>query len=110
MNPANGEFLAPFDTSPGIEVNAALPVPAGTASKLLVHLPAVLGAGESVTLTVRKNSVDTGITCTVVATTSSCADTVHSAGFADGDLLTVRYNESSNINPRVKFSILYQAP
>jgi hypothetical protein len=35
---------------------------------------------------------------------------VNSDTFADGDLISLRYNESSNINPRIKFSILYQAP
>jgi hypothetical protein len=69
-----------------------------------------LGGGESVTLTVRKNGVDTALTCTVSAGETGCFDATHQVAFADQDLLSIRYNEVGNPNARPRFTILYQAP
>jgi hypothetical protein len=109
-NTGDGNFLSPFNPSAGSEDNTNLPVPSGTASKLIVNVGSALGAGSSVTLTLRKNGVDTGLTCTVAAGQASCVDMVHLVVFADGDLMSVRYNESGNPNNRPRFTIVYQAP
>ena len=108
-NTANGDFLSPFNPAVGSEANTSLPVSSGTASKLIVALDTAMGGGESVTLTLRKNAVDTALTCTVGVGSSSCTDLVDSVSFADGDRLSVRYNETST-NTRTSFTILYQAP
>ena len=108
-NTSDGNFLSPFNPAAGGEDNTNLPVSSGTASKLIVNV-GVLGAGNSVTLTVRKNAVDTALTCTVNAGEASCSDLVDSVSFADGDLLSVRYNEVGNPNSRPRFTIVYQAP
>jgi hypothetical protein len=109
-NTSDGNFLSPFNPSAGSEENTNLPVSFGTASKLIVNVGPALGAGSSVTLTVRKNGIDTGLTCTVAAGASSCSDLVDAVAFADGDLMSVRYNEAGNPNSRPSFTIVYQAP
>jgi len=35
---------------------------------------------------------------------------VDSVSFADGDLMSIRYNESGSPNSRVRFTIVFQAP
>jgi len=67
-------------------------------------------AGESVTVTLRKNAVDTALICTVGVGSSSCTNLVNSVSFADGDRLSFRYNETGNTNTRTSFTVLYQAP
>jgi hypothetical protein len=109
-NTANDNFLSPFNPSAGTEENTSLPVSSGTASKLIVNVGSALGAGSSVTLTLRQNGADSALTCTVAEGESSCTNLVDSVAFADGDLLSVRHNESGNPNSRVSFTILYQAP
>jgi hypothetical protein len=109
-NTGDGNFLSPFNPSAGSEENTNLPVPSGTASKLIVNVGAALGAGNSVTVTLRKNGVDTGISCTVAEGEASCVDMVSLVDFADGDLMSIRYNETGSPNNRPRFSIVYQAP
>jgi hypothetical protein len=63
---------------------------AGTVSKFDVRLNANAGpAGSSFTFTVRKNGVDTGITCTVSGATSTCSDIANNAVFAANDLISI---------------------
>ncbi|MGH7287451.1 MAG: hypothetical protein ACREI8_05465, partial [Myxococcota bacterium] len=109
-NTADDNFLSPFNPSTGSEENTNLPVTSGTARKLIVNVGSALGAGSSVTLTLRQNGVDSALACTVAAGESSCTNLVDSVIFADGDLLSVRHNESGNPNSRVRFTIVYQAP
>ena len=110
-NQNSGSFLMPWDvTSSGTEGNVDVPVSSGTASKMILRLPAALGATETATLTLRKNGADTLLTCTIPGSGTSCSDTTDTVTFADGDLLSIRYNETNAPNARVKYSILYQAP
>ncbi len=109
-NTADDNFLSPFNPSTGSEENTNLPVSSGTASKLIVDVGSALGAGSSVTLTLRRNGVDSALTCTLAEGESSCTNLVDSVAFADADLLSVRHNESGNPNSRVRFTIVYQAP
>ena len=41
---------------------------------------------------------------------SSCTNLASSVTFANGDLLSLRYDETGAPNVRIKYSILYQAP
>jgi hypothetical protein len=109
-NTSDGNFLSPFNPSAGSEENTSLPVSSGTARKLFVNVGTPLDAGASVTLTLRQNGADTALTCSVGEGESTCSNVVDEVAFADGDLLSVRYNEAGNPNSRPRFTILYQAP
>jgi hypothetical protein len=110
-NQGSGVFLMPWDiTQSGTEGNVNVPVSSGTASKLILVVSPALGVGQTATLTLRQNGADTALTCTIAASASSCTDLVDSVAFADGDLLSLRYNETGNPNARIKYSILYEAP
>ena len=99
----------PWDTQSGTEGNVNVPVSSGTASKLVLTVSSAL-SGATATLTVRRNDVDTSLTCTISDGQSSCMDLVNTVTFADGDLLSLSYAETGNPNVRIKYSILYQAP
>jgi hypothetical protein len=66
--------------------------------------------GSTASLTLRKNGADTALTCTISAGQSSCTNLVSSVTFANGDLLSLRYDETGNPNVRIKYSIVYKAP
>jgi hypothetical protein len=107
----NGNFLMPWDiTQSGTEANQNVPVSSGTASKLVMAVSANLGATETATLTIRRNGVNTALTCTIPSGSSTCSNLVSSEAFANGDLLSILYNEVNGPNVRVKYSILYRAP
>jgi hypothetical protein len=98
----------PWDiTQSSTEGNTDVPMPAGTASKLTLRLSTALSGSQTATLTLRKNGADTAITCTIVASNASCTDYTHTATFVDGDMLSIRYSESSSPSARVKYSFLY---
>src|SRR5262249_43525825 len=52
-------------------------------------------SGETVTFTVMKNGATTPLTCTVTRPATTCSDTTHSATFAAGDWVSVRYVRTS---------------
>lgn len=65
---------------------------AGTIDSLYVKLsgaPGTGGSGKSYTFTLRKNGVDTALTCTITDTATTGNDTGHSVSFAAGDILTI---------------------
>ena len=69
------------------------------------------GVGASATVTLRKNGVNTALTCTISGTATSCSDTTNSVTYADGDVLAVIYNEAGGpANSRIKFNIRYVSP
>jgi hypothetical protein len=104
----NNNYLMPWDiTQSGTEGNEDVPVSAGTASKLIFRLGGTLSGSQTATLTLRKNGVDTAITCTIPNNGSSCTDFTHTATFADGDTFSIRYNESGSPNTRVKYAFQY---
>jgi len=62
-------------------------------SQLYVYLDGSAGAGasgKSYTVTLRKNQVDTAITCVVLETATTCQDTVNSITTAPGDILSLK--------------------
>jgi hypothetical protein len=109
-NQASGLFLMPWDvTQSATEGNVNVPVSSGTASKLVLTVSANL-SGATATLTLRKNGANTALTCTIPSGQSTCTNLVDSIPFADGDLLSLRYDETGAPNVRIKYSILYRAP
>lgn len=110
-NTGNNEFLMPWGvTSSGTEANASVPLPAGTASKLVVSLTAAPGTGGSVTIRIRKNAGNTALTCTVSGTATTCTDTVNSVTFSDGDLLSILYTKANAAAARIRFAFEYNSP
>ncbi|HVT58218.1 MAG TPA: LamG-like jellyroll fold domain-containing protein [Thermoanaerobaculia bacterium] len=110
-NTATGSFLMPWsDTTSAIEANASVPLPSGTASKLVVSLTTEPGAGGSATITIRKNGVDTALRCTISGIANTCSDTADSVTFSDGDLLSVLYSKAHAAASRVRFAFEYNSP
>lgn len=107
----NNDYLLPWGaTTSGAEDNAIVPLPSGTARKLVVNLTAAPGAGGSATITIRKNRANTSLTCTVSGTDTTCSDTVNSVTFSDGDLLSILYTEISAAPARVRLAFEYDSP
>ncbi len=77
-------YKAPSTT----EVKFIVPV-GGNISKLVVALDGTPGAGKSYAVTLRKNGSDTGVTCTVADTNTTCGDLINSSTFAAGDFVSV---------------------
>jgi hypothetical protein len=105
-NAGNGDFLQPWSNVSGAsaqEAQNSVTVPAGTASLLVVTLTST--PGTTVSVTIRRNAVDTLLTCTIAAAAQTCKNAVDSVAFNDNDLLSVRWNEtaSSNVSPKVAF-------
>jgi hypothetical protein len=93
------------------EANASVPLPSGTASKLVVSLTKEPGAGQSATITIRKNGVDTALSCTISGITNTCSDTADRVTFGDGDLLSVLYSKTPlAASSRVRFAFQYSSP
>ena len=111
-NTGNNNFLIPWGSSTSTtEANANVPLPSGTASKLVVSLTVAPGAGQSATLTIRKNGGNTALTCTLSGTATTCADTADSVTFSNGDLLSILYTETATAAAsRVRFSFEYNSP
>lgn len=84
----------PMFGSPGLTTNEdAVRVPvavSGTLANLRVQYRFAAGVGQSITVTVRRNLVDTVVNCTVSDLTDSCSDLVSSVSFAAADIVTVR--------------------
>jgi hypothetical protein len=61
--------------------------------------------GTTVTVTIRKNGVDTPLTCTIPAASTTCKNATDFVVFDDNDLLSMRWNETaaSNVSPKVAF-------
>jgi len=104
-------FLIPWSgTTTATEANAAVPLPSGIAGKLVVSLTTAPGSGHSAAITVRKNGVNTTLSCTVAGTATTCSDTVDTVTFADGDLISILYTDSGAASSRIRFGLEYRAP
>lgn len=67
----------------------------GTFSNLYVIFgtaPGTLGSGKTATITLNKNGVATGLTCTVSETGTTCNDLVNNFSVIPGDFITVSYS------------------
>jgi hypothetical protein len=110
-NTGNNNFLMPWGvTTSGTEANVSVPLPSGTASKLLVNLTAAPGAAGSATISIRKNGGNTALTCTVSGSATTCTDTTNSVTFSDGDLLSIHYTEAGAAAARIRFAFEYNSP
>ena len=85
-------------------------MPSGTASKLVVSLTLAPGTGHSATVTIRKNGVNTSLSCTVSEASTTCADTTDTVAFSAGDLLSIQYTEVNAAGSRIRFGLQYNAP
>jgi hypothetical protein len=103
----------PWDiTQNATETNEDVPMAAGTARKLLFKAGTALTTGQTATITIRKNGVDTLLSCTITGTAggaNSCTDTTDIIPFADGDSISIKYTETGAPDTRVKYSLLYAA-
>jgi hypothetical protein len=80
----------------------------GTLKNFYVFLETAPGGADSWTVVVRRNSVDTGITCTITGATTSCSDLTHSQAFVPGDLISIRiFQGGSPANGRLQWSALF---
>jgi hypothetical protein len=114
-NTTSNNFLMPWGVSVNTtEANVNVPMPSGKASKLVVSLTVAPGANQSVTVTVRKNGVNTALACTITGsvnnTVATCMNTVDSVTFNDGDLLSILYSEAGSLSSRVRFGFQYNSP
>jgi hypothetical protein len=108
-NIADNRFLVAWGhNDEATESDTSVPVPAGTAMKLILAMSDPLDGVESVTVVVRRNGVNTAIGCTITAPQTSCSDLVDSQAFVDGDLLSIRYDESGGVGEAVKFTLIYR--
>ncbi len=106
-----GRFLVPWEgTTTGTEAEGSIPMPSGTASKLVVSLTVAPGTGHSATVTIRKNGVNTPLSCMVSGTSTTCADTTDTVAFSDGDLLSIQYTAANAAGARIRFGLQYNAP
>lgn len=71
------------------ESEVQIPMPACTLRNLRAMSHSAVAAGNTV-LTVRKNGVDTGLTCSLGAGSRLASDTANSVVFAAGDLLSIK--------------------
>lgn len=80
-----------YSAQSGTEANSQVVVPlAMTLTALYVMVDAVGGAGQSATFTLRKNGVDTAITCVINTGSTTANDTAHSVAYAAGDLISMK--------------------
>ncbi|HVF60960.1 MAG TPA: collagen-like protein [Thermoanaerobaculia bacterium] len=110
-NTGNNTFLMPWGvTTSATQDNANVPLPSGTASNLVVNLTVAPGSGGSATITIRRNGVNTALTCTVSDSLRTCANTASSVTFSDGDLLSILYTEAGAAAARIRFGFQYNSP
>ncbi|MBN8730700.1 MAG: hypothetical protein J0L64_09180 [Acidobacteria bacterium] len=72
-----------------------LMVRSGTLRNLGVNVIGSIASAETLTVSVRKNAADTGITCVVTGPAQTCTDLANSVSFSSGDLLSFKLVTSS---------------
>jgi hypothetical protein len=97
-------FVGPsidYDLSSEAAIQEVLPS-GGKVSNLRIFLSGSPGNFDSYTFTVRRDpagpasAVDTGITCTVKGSATSCEDKTDSQAFAAGDAISIAATENSS--------------
>lgn len=66
----------------------------GTARAFQIESDTAPGTGKSLVYTLRKNAIDTALTCTISNTATSCSDTTNTADIVAGDLLTIQATDT----------------
>ena len=97
LDPSIDNFLPMFsdegDKTDEARTQQALPLN-GVVSDLYVRVdPSPTG---EYAFTVRKNGVDTAVTCTVAGATTGCSDQSNSVAFDSGDLITLKATPSGS--------------
>jgi hypothetical protein len=86
-------YVGPFVDPTGGEATESVAQVAVQTSGSLTNLKVLInnapGAGNSWTITVRKNGASTSVTCTISNPNTSCTDTTHSVTFAASDSLSL---------------------
>lgn len=99
-------YLAPFTVAPSSSESShqlVMPI-SGDISKLYVKLsgaPDNGGGTQSYVLTVRKNSTDTALTCTISEAQTTCEDKLNSFSVTEGDLISISTVPSGTPTARV---------
>lgn len=81
----------------------------GKVSNLRIYLTGSPGSGDSYTFTVRRDPagasppVNTGITCTVSGSSTTCEDTKDSQTFAAGEAISIAASKSGNPTSRAMY-------
>jgi Collagen triple helix repeat (20 copies) len=92
-------FVPAFYSNVNANENAVSQVMAisGELSSLYVRLDNSPGSTDSYTFTVRKNGLDSTLSCTIIGSATSCMDTnlAHSLTFDAGDLISIKAVPSS---------------
>jgi hypothetical protein len=84
-------------TNSATEAPTQVPMPACIIRNLRVAASAAPAGGETWTVTVRKNGVDTAVSCVLTSAAGrKASDLANAAVFADGDLLSVKIVSSTN--------------
>lgn len=86
-------FIGPTGCSSATEVNFQFPVSSPiTVKSLFVKASTAPVSAQTYTITLRKNGVDTALTCAMTAAATTCNDTnaAHAVAFAQGDLITMK--------------------
>ena len=103
-----GRTLFVGSTADNSEADVAVPVPALTITELYAYASSAPGTGETYTLTVRKNGVDTSLAATISGTSSSANDSA-SISFSAGDRFSVSVVTSSGAaTASISFSVKRQ--
>jgi hypothetical protein len=80
----------------------------GSLKNFYVALETAPGGGDSWTFVVRRNGVDTAVTCTASGSATSCSDLTHSQAFVPGDLISIRILQGgSAANGRIQWTALF---
>lgn len=74
-------------------------VPAGglTATNLAVRTSSAPGSGNSVTVTLRDDEVDTALSCTVSGTATTCTNTTASATISGGSVISLQLSSTGGV-------------
>jgi len=84
------------------ESDAQVRMPKCRVKSLSGWLDATPAAGETVTLTVRKNAVDTALTCQFTnGGAQRASDLANGVDFAEGDLLSIKSVSSAAVGTRI---------
>lgn len=81
----------------------------GTIDKLYVNLSGSPGAGDSFIITLFKNGVSSGVTCTVSETNTSCNDLTNTVSLTAGDAIAIEISPTGSPTARaVKWGMRFR--
>ena len=97
-----------FSGATTTEAEAQVPWPvAQTISNFRVRTSANIPTGQTAVFTVRKDGVNTAVTCSISAGANTCSDTSNTVAVAAGDLVTVGHTCSGGVTPVVSGKVSF---